>query len=504
MFAAFVALALSTVRADTPMWGDLEPGAFDVGYTSFWSLDASRTYVSPELGFDRTTKHARPVLVNLWYPASPTDAARMRHADYFDLTLHEQPALELLARELSAYARDVTSQETVGVGEADFDQTQRAAFADLLETATASARDAAHAPGPFPLVLYHAGYGSSFEDNAVLCEFLASHGYIVAGSAFLDGSGESLNIDADRDSEADLQHLIRVAGAHLPVDWNHIAMIGHSGGAHTALRFLSRVSTPLDAAVMLDTTQDYHSFSDHRWDDTVPVALENAGHITMPLLFAARQNALFRLADKLDHAPRLYLTFRGFDHQTFTTHGMLYSELNKQPEAAERRAGYNELCRGILLFLNAAFHASDEADKRLHERWANSAPGVSPVFAEFAEPGQSPPPYDDSSDVPPTPRQMAALVDSGQTTRVGELLERFRDDPRAASFAETEFALSVTFQLVHEQRVDEARALLPHFAAGAAEVLRILQAHADMYERIGAHRLAEPFAQCVSQLSAHD
>ena len=44
-------------------------------------------------------------------------------------------------------------------------------------------------------MIYHGGYGSSFEDNSVLCEYLASHGYVVFGSAFQDEKGGSFNID---------------------------------------------------------------------------------------------------------------------------------------------------------------------------------------------------------------------------------------------------------------------------------------------------------------------
>src|SRR5262249_30219062 len=57
-------------------------------------------------------------------------------------------------------------------------------------------------PESFPLVIYHAGAGSSFEDNSVLCEFLASHGFVVLGSAFPERSGKSFNTDGGEGSAA--------------------------------------------------------------------------------------------------------------------------------------------------------------------------------------------------------------------------------------------------------------------------------------------------------------
>ena len=492
--------AAATASAAPPFWGGLAPGAHRVGFRSFWSTDQGRSYASPEFGIPADQKHPRPVLVNLWYPAAAGAGAGMPHGDYLKIA-PDDSRYATLASALAEYARDVISQETLRTALEDLDGAQRATFDALLATPTASVRDAAPAPGSFPLILYHAGYGSSFEDNAVLCEYLASHGYIVAGSAFLDGTGESFNIDAELDSEADLRHLIRVASELLPVDWSRIGMVGHSGGAHTAVRFMSRLGTPLDAVVLLDTTQDYHSFADTRWNDMVPLALDSADEITIPLLFAARQHALFRLGDSLLAAPRTYLTFRDLEHNSFISQGVIATDPASQPEAAAVRASYDELCRAVRLFLDAELGANPEARAALHSRWADAAPGESPVFAEFAAAGEGPPAYDESLGLPPTPRQMAALLDSGDAARVGELLMRFSDHPRARPLAETEFAISVMFQLVHEGREAEARGLLGHFPTTDAEILRVFGAMGNMYRRVGATHLAERFDRVVESLT---
>lgn len=492
-------LVAAAAAAAPPLWGGLAPGAHRVGFRSFWSIDSGRSYASPECGIPADPKHPRPVLVNLWYPAAARAGAGMPHGDYLKIA-PDDSRYATLASELAEYARDVISQETLRTALEDLDDAQRAKLDALLATPTASVRDAAPAPGPFPLILYHAGYGSSFEDNAVLCEFLASHGYIVAGSAFLDGTGESFNIDAGLDSEADLRHLIRVAGESLPVDWSRIGMVGHSGGAHTAVRFMSRLGTPLDAVVLLDTTQDYHSFADTRWNDMVPLALDSADEITIPILFAARQHALFRLGDSLLAAPRTYLTFRDLEHNSFISQGVMSADPATQPDAAAVRNGYDELCRAVRLFLDAELRDDPEARAALRSRWADAGPGESPVFAEFAAAGQGPPVFDETIGLPPTPRQMASLLDSDDAARVGELLDRFGDHPRARPFTETEFAISAVFQLVHEGREAEARGLLGHLPTPDAEILRVLGAMGNMYRRVGATHLAERFDRVVEAL----
>src|SRR5271156_1883777 len=76
----------------TPLWGDLAPGPYRVGFSRLFRFDASRTWqrtrdfkgtFSPDL-------NGRPVQINVWYPAAVIAAARqMRFADYVDQTAPE-------------------------------------------------------------------------------------------------------------------------------------------------------------------------------------------------------------------------------------------------------------------------------------------------------------------------------------------------------------------------------------------------------------------------------
>lgn len=480
------------VDSKRPLWGALEPGGYSVGFRSFWFADRGRTYARPASGIVPEDKHPRPVLVHVWYPASQGSAEPMRHGEYLDLPT--EPAwVSALAADLGAYATEIVCEETMGVPSAELSDAQCGAFRRVLNSPTAAERGAPAADGTWPLVIYHAGYGSSFDDNAVMCEFLASHGYLVVGSAFFEGDGGSFNIDADGDSIADIECLIRIACDRLSADRGRVALIGHSGGAHTAVRCIARPSNAIDAAVLLDTTQDYHSFADTRWDDMVPVALENAGHIDIPLLFAARQHAMFRLADRLVESPRVYATFRDLEHNSFIAQGVIAAETQQTPDAASVRHGYAELCRIVLCFLDAELCDRADAKQTLSTAWPKDKYGTAPVLVETVAPGVSQPTYDQNSSLPPTPRQIAAMLDSGEIELVAECLTRFRDDPRAAPFREIEFAMSVLFQLVHEGEPDTARRMLGCFEPQQGEIVHMFGAVARMYASVGASATAERF-----------
>src|SRR5262249_3233838 len=158
----------------------------------------SRTY--NRVFQDKTTyapgKAPRPILINIWYPAKEPDHGRpMLHREYLAIESRD-PRLTRFATELVDYEKSVVCQYVMSPPAVTLSEVQRRLFVRFWDAPTASRRDAPPADGKFPIVIYHAGAGSSFEDNAVLCEFLASHGYVVVGSAFQEASGESFNVDA--------------------------------------------------------------------------------------------------------------------------------------------------------------------------------------------------------------------------------------------------------------------------------------------------------------------
>ncbi|MBK7403378.1 MAG: hypothetical protein IPJ41_01775 [Phycisphaerales bacterium] len=478
-----------------PLWGGLEPGPNVVGFRSYWEADLGRTYQRP--GIDAAPM-PRPILVNVWYPAAGEAGAAMEYGDY--LRPDADGRFEALERDLAGYERGIVVAEVFGESAESGAGGEPVGLERLFHTPTGVVRDAPRAPGRFPLVLYHAGYGSSYEDNSVLCEYLASLGYVVVGSTFLRADGSSFNIDAQEGSARDLELLVRVACEEWGAEWEHIGMVGHSGGAHTAVRFVSRPDSPARAIVSLDTTQDYHSFEDKRWYDMVPVALAHIADIDVPLLFVARPHATFRMADRLVAAPRLYLTFRDLEHETFVSHGVLGAEFAGRADAPMVRASYLELCRAIGLFLDAELRGSESAREELRTRWEGAALGLAPVVAITVPVGEGPPAPPVGLDRPPTPREAGALLDAGRADEMERLLRKFAGDPRAAPLFADEFGMAACFQLVHTGDEPGARRLLACYAPKEDEYIRMFRSLARFYGSVGAEETSARFAKVAEVL----
>ena len=239
----------SQSNGSPPFWGKLAPGPFAVGFRSLWQLDYSRAYNTV---FDDKSAYAKgkapkPILVSMWYPAEKSsDTVPMTHRGYLKIET-EDPRLARFSAKLAQYERSIIGSFLTGKPDKELTESDRRRLEEVWNTPTASRRDAPALDGRFPLVIYHPGAQSSYDDNAVLCEFLASHGYFVIGSSFGDATGESLEVDGRQGSARDLEFLIAYARRMQNVDWHHIGLVGHSLGIRrscfTARKMLRR-STP--------------------------------------------------------------------------------------------------------------------------------------------------------------------------------------------------------------------------------------------------------------------
>ena len=65
---------------DRPLWGDLTPGPYVVGYAVAFTSDPARAYDEPLMtdGAPSLCRCARPILVCTWYPAQAGEGRAMR------------------------------------------------------------------------------------------------------------------------------------------------------------------------------------------------------------------------------------------------------------------------------------------------------------------------------------------------------------------------------------------------------------------------------------------
>jgi pimeloyl-ACP methyl ester carboxylesterase len=441
--------------------------------------------------------------VNLWYPAEkPEDLKPMRHRDYLAIQTGDLRVSRFAAK-LVEYVRTIVCKEVMGKPVAALSDRERRLLDEFWDTPTACLRDAMPRDGKFPLVLYHSGAQSSFEDNAVLCEFLASHGFVVVGSAFQE-TGRSFNVDPYHTSLRDLEFLIAYARRLSYVDWEHIGLAGHSAGAQGALIFCSQDASPVDAVVSLDTTEDYHSVSDRRWEDMVKPILERAENIHTPFLMIANCHAFFDLMDRLKHADRYYLTFADVGHNDFISQGIVRHDLAARASPGDRnlqarrdaaRAAYAPICESIVDFFDVHLKQDPGKKGRLLRYERNRLGGVEPHL-DFVPAGVgAAEPLRDGSDAAPTPRQFRPLLAKrGLEPTIALLKQCHEKDPSAPIF-QGEFGYALVFEMLETDRNPEAIAFTRLYASFGLPMIKLFIRTGDVFRGLGMKPTALDYYQ---------
>lgn len=156
VFVSTVAIARGSPREELILWGDLKPGRYSVGLHVITSFDKTRS--------DPQDRRGRPVEITLWYPAFERYASsRLTFADYFKMANKEKATRQELAKSISA----------------DAEAVDQARLDRILNAQMLACRDLRSARGRYPLVLWSARH-ATMASQSVMCEYLASHGYVVA------------------------------------------------------------------------------------------------------------------------------------------------------------------------------------------------------------------------------------------------------------------------------------------------------------------------------------
>jgi dienelactone hydrolase len=264
-----LAISWCALVLSAPVWAQapplfhftLPPGPHAVGLKVVDQYDESRTWfpLTDELGKPRTGDRARPLQTLIWYPAEKNNAKPMTVGDYANLMMTE------------------TSFGNPDPGTGD---GWRAAMKPTLEEAMRAIRDAPAAPGRFPVVIYAPSFGAMSWENADLCEFLASHGYLVIGSTALGADGREMTNDLPGiDAQArDISFLIGFAQTLPNADASEVAVGGFSWGGIANL-FAAAHDNRIDALFCLDGSLRYY-----------PGLVKDAGDVhpdqmAIPLLF---------------------------------------------------------------------------------------------------------------------------------------------------------------------------------------------------------------------------
>ena len=326
IFAAVLALCICSgsgfAVSQTPPFQFLqEPGPYPVGLKVVDQYDQSRTYPAspknpskPSMGED-----ARPMQTLIWYPSLKSTGKPITVGDY------------VLLADTEIHFNTPDEKEN----------RWRSLLKTSFDIPLWAVREAKPANGHYPILVYAPSDSSVSWENADLCEYLASHGYVVLASPSVGVSTRDMTDDLDGiyAQTRDISFLITYASSLPDTDLSGVAVVSWSWGGISSL-FASARDPRIDALVEMDGSMRYYPGLVKRAPDVHPERM------TIPLFCFTRNVSLEDLenddvppADKV--GPNVLNAWIHGDLITVNMLGMAHPEFSsmyQRKESAQRFA----------------------------------------------------------------------------------------------------------------------------------------------------------------------
>ncbi|HSF17048.1 MAG TPA: hypothetical protein VLK65_15975 [Vicinamibacteria bacterium] len=327
-------IAMATIAAISPLWGELQPGPHRVGFELIEVYDYSRPFRSA--GPNR----ARPVTLSIWYPADEDDSGeRIPFGRYVVET-----GRDALVERIRLNGIELSGPDVDG----------------LLDELTNAYMGAHRAEGSFPVLLFAGGLTAPSYLNSVLCEYLASHGYVSLSLPSLprreDAVAEFDQLGLDTQLR-DMEFAIQSVHDYDHADISRMGLVGASfGGVSQAL--LQMKNPDVRAVVSLDAATGYE-YGRRLLEDSIffdpAAATAPFFHATSSEESDGRTRKSTRYFDTVVRGDAYRLTLDGATHAEFTSLGgaVAYTLLTKKGSSVDRTR-YDLLCLYVRRFLDAA------------------------------------------------------------------------------------------------------------------------------------------------------
>jgi dienelactone hydrolase len=462
-----------------------EPGPYPVGVQVKAQYDYSRAYLPPfnlVTGQPETHERARPIQAITWYPAG-AKGKPLTWRDYMATKVTED-AFWLSPAEVQRAVDVDVAGNTAGLAPA----TARQVLAQPMW----GSGDAPAANGKFPVVIYAASHSAYAAENVDLCEYLASHGYIVIASRSMGPHSLAMTTDLEglEAQAGDIAFLIGQAHAMPHADMSRIAVVGFSWGGLANVLAAAR-DDRIRALVSLDgSVRSYTQYVDGGKD---AAKYATPARLAVPMMFIGRESrsveALVKEKKKLDYsllnemtyADMTHVTVRPMTHADFAAVTQHYANDQHFDEYSrdEVALAYSWTARYVERFLDAYLKNDAKAMAFLDKRpSANKAPAH--MLSVERRKGAG---------IPPTREAFVRTLQTGGFEHAQEVYDRMHAaDP--AFTLEPVWLNVYGYELLRSGRAKES---VPIFRLGVKlepEWSGIADSLGEAYEAVGERQLA--------------
>jgi pimeloyl-ACP methyl ester carboxylesterase len=344
---------------------ELPAGPYTVGFDHYVTEDSTRLYRKL---YDWSKEQSyRKLPVSIWYPAEQSPSGtQVSVLGYLEI-LKEEEEWEHLPNE---YILDWFAYENTVANRAKLPLLSQA-FHRLKPTEES-----------FPLVIYTPGYENSSVENFRLCEYLASHGYVVIACPSRGTETRFLDNGSFRDIETqarDIEFLIKEAARKQRRKVDQVYSIGFSFGG-LASAYAQVRNQNIRGLVSLDGAMKY------QYAKILESPYFDAARVDVPFLHFSQKdipaevlqaeglesniNTDFIFFDQLQNSDAWQIRCKHLTHSYFTTLGVLFQTRDPRQDFSDDKilTSYQTVCKYTKEFLHriendgenfTAFLASD-------------------------------------------------------------------------------------------------------------------------------------------------
>lgn len=340
---------------------DLNFGNYSVGFKHYIIFDSTRTY--SRIYDYNNQKTPRPIPTSIWFPSQQNidGKEQLKVLDYLEILKEEEEWEYLPNDQILNWFYYANTPDNQG----------------HLKEKTTAYLGLVFADDKFPVIVYAPSFQASSIENFALCEYLASHGYIVISSPSrgTDTRWFGGNNAKEMETQArDVEFLIKEVSKFPAANSNKIATIGFSFGGLSNVLTQTR-NDKINAVVSLDGTERYQykllkksPFFEpkkidipyiHMAQKDIPKEVLKEDNIDSEL------NSKFQLYDSITNSNVYKLKFHNLTHSYFSTLGVLFQQRDKRQDKndSEIMESYKWVSVYTLNFLNTYLKNDESALK---------------------------------------------------------------------------------------------------------------------------------------------
>jgi dienelactone hydrolase len=296
---------------------------------------SSRPAIDLDTGKMRKGELARPMQTLVWYPAKSA-GKNVTYGDYLRAAA-TQNDFSLSDAQVTQATQAMLDQNGKALSPA---QRQAEAVRPMW-----ARRDAVPVAGKFPLVIYAPGANGAAHENADLCEYLASQGYVVVASASIGSRGGMMeaSLEGAETQATDIAFLIGYAHGLPSVDMGRIAVAGFSWGGLANVLAAAR-DQRIRALVALDGSM-------RGYPELINSGKEAAKYVTparvaVPLLYlSAKPKTIEEMEGKYDMSFSFINAMKYSDVYYFILHPMVHTNFSTSSLRLNGDAEFTEYSR---------------------------------------------------------------------------------------------------------------------------------------------------------------